>query len=173
MSVLESGNVSLRAVEAEDIDFMLECENDAPAWRVSDTRAPFSRRLIERYVEGYSADPYAEGQLRLIIEEKGSEIPVGIIDLFDIETYHGRAKVGIYILPEVRKRGFGFDALNALCKYCIDLLGLRILSATILKDNKESEALFSKIGFENVATLKGWHRVGPDMLSVSLMIRYL
>lgn len=173
MPMLKSEKVILRAVEPGDVDYILECENDSSAWRVSDNRAPFSRRLIERYVEEYTANPLEEGQLRLIIMKKTTRAAVGIIDLFDVEPYHGRAKVGIYISVSERRRGLASQALETICRYSRDILGLRILSATILMDNTESESLFARCGFEKVATLSGWHRVGADTYSVNLMLRYL
>ena len=65
--MLHSQRLHLRALEPSDADFMYEVENDAQAWRYSDTIAPLSRKILRDYALTYDADPFTAGQLRLII----------------------------------------------------------------------------------------------------------
>jgi hypothetical protein len=44
-------NVRLRNVEAADVDFLCEIENDSQNWNVSDTLAPYSRTTMEEYIQ--------------------------------------------------------------------------------------------------------------------------
>ena len=59
----------MRAVEPADIDFIEKCENATELWEVSGATAPLSRRIVEEYVEGYSADIFRDVQKRLKIDE--------------------------------------------------------------------------------------------------------
>lgn len=58
----------LRAVEPCDIDTMYAWENDMEVWGVSGTTSPYSRELLERFVEQQRFDIWQTRQMRLMIE---------------------------------------------------------------------------------------------------------
>lgn len=149
----------LRAVEPEDVDFILECENDAQAWRWSDYKAPLSRSQLMTYALTYDADPFSAKQLRLIAEYDGK--PVGIADLFDISAPDSRSTAGIAIHPDFRHHGYGGKTLAKLKEYCSGRLGLRQITAEVATENKAALSLFEKEGFQRLCTLPSWHRIGP------------
>ena len=72
-----SAEVSMRAVEPEDLDFLYSLENDREMWLVGNTNVPYSRFTLNNYVMTSSSDIYADRQLRLIIQ-KADGTPVGI-----------------------------------------------------------------------------------------------
>ena len=151
-------NIRLRAVEPCDADFMYEIENDASAWRYSDTVAPLSRRILRQYALDYDADPFSARQLRLIVSvcRDDSWIPAGLVDLYEIDPVHRRAFVGIYILRDFRNMGVAGTALVILEKYASEVLNLRLLAAKVESDNHISLTLFERCGFSKVATLPEW-----------------
>ena len=53
-------NVRLRNVEAADVDFLCEIENDSQNWNVSDTLAPYSRTTMEEYIQRFKIEKNAE-----------------------------------------------------------------------------------------------------------------
>jgi diamine N-acetyltransferase len=154
--MLTNGKIRLRAPEPLDADFMYEVENDTSAWRYGDTVAPLSRRILRDYAMNYDADPFASGQLRMIVTENETDTPVGIVDLFDISRLHRRGMTGIYILPQYRAKGYALLALSALRRYAREALHLHQLTALVEPDNGVSLALFRKAGFETSATLSDW-----------------
>jgi len=66
--LLEKNNIRLRAVEHEDVDFILRMENNTSLWGISDTYNPFSRLDIEQYVMLANKDIYSAKQVRFIME---------------------------------------------------------------------------------------------------------
>ena len=48
--MLEKSEISLRSLEKEDVDFLLNLENDTSIWEVSRTVAPFTKEEIADYV---------------------------------------------------------------------------------------------------------------------------
>ncbi|MDE6273292.1 MAG: GNAT family N-acetyltransferase [Muribaculaceae bacterium] len=162
--------LKLRAVEPQDADLFYRAENDMEAWDHSDSLAPFSMHLLREYAENYRADPVTDGQLRLIIEEKENRQTIGILDLYDISFIHGRAFVGIYILPELRRNGYALEAIEVGVAYARRRLGLRILGAKILANNYGSIELFHKANFLKGGTLPDWHI--SDGCSVDMFIVY-
>lgn len=65
---LEGRICRLRAVEPRDVDTMYAWENDTEIWSVSGTTAPYSRELLERFVEQQQFDIWQTRQVRLMIE---------------------------------------------------------------------------------------------------------
>ena len=106
---------------------MYAWENDTEIWGVSGTLAPFSRHTLERFIEEQQFDIFQTRQQRLIIETPEG-LPVGALDLFDLDPVNLRAGVGILIHGAGdRGRGFASDALDVLCRYARQVLGLRPL----------------------------------------------
>lgn len=154
--MLHSNRLHLRALEPSDADFMYEVENDAEAWRYSDTIAPLSRRILRDYALTYDADPFTAGQLRLIITEEGSNKPVGIVDLYEVSQRHQRAFIGIYICKEYRGRGYANETLELIEDYAHNTLHLHQLGAKVEEGYSTAEKLFSQRGYELMGNLKDW-----------------
>jgi diamine N-acetyltransferase len=157
----EGGNyVVLRAVEPSDIELLYKWENDPVIWRVSNTVTPFSKYILQKYIESSHLDIYQTKQLRLMIDLKDviKEVKtVGAIDLFDFDPYHLRAGVGILIGgKQDRNQGIATNALSELIRYTFDILGLHQLYCNITIDNKASLRVFEKHGFVVCGTKKDW-----------------
>lgn len=167
--------IRLRAVEPEDVDMMYECENDKSAWYTSDTTAPLSYHLLKRYAETYMADPWGEGQLRLIAENAKTGEIVGIADFFELSQQHCRGYAGIYIRPQFRKKGIGKSVLETMIDYAFVNLQLHHLAAHISTENIEGIRLFESCGFKKAGVLKDWHRSGGNFIDISVyqMISHL
>lgn len=154
--MLHSKRLHLRALEPSDADFMYEVENDAQAWRYSDTIAPLSRKILRDYALTYDADPFTAGQLRLIITEEGSNQPVGIIDLYEVSQRHQRAYIGIYICKEFRDKGYADETLALIEDYAHNTLHLHQLGAKVEDGHATAENLFSGRGYEIKGDLVDW-----------------
>lgn len=160
--------VTLRAVEPEDVDFILSCENDQDVARWSYNPAPLSRQQLLTYALTYDADPFAAGQLRLIIENYDSR-PVGVVDLYEVSERDLRAFVGICIHGEFRRRGYALKTLEVLSRFCSEKLGLNQIAAKVSATNPAALKLFDKAGFSHTATLRNWHRMGQSLHDIELM----
>lgn len=154
--LLRSGGLSLRAVEPEDAMAVWEMESDSTQWIRNGMMAPFSLRNIKEYALQYRADPFAEGQLRLMLTGDEYAEPVGIADLYDISASGRTAWIGIYIRPGHRRKGLGEKALRLLEDYCRRLLNLRILAAKTAAENIASRRLFLKSGYSECGCLSDW-----------------
>lgn len=154
--LLRNGALSLRPVEPEDALAMWEMESDPTQWIQNGMMAPYSLRNLKEYALQYRADPFAEGQLRLMLVDKNVTEPVGIVDLYDISAPNRTAWVGIYIRPAFRGNGIGRKALQMLEDYCRRLLNLRILAAKIASENAASQRLFAKAGYIECGRLRDW-----------------
>lgn len=165
----------LRAVEPGDIDRMYAWENDPNIWHVSGTTTPFSRRQIELFVERQqTADIFATGQLRLIIETLDQPQPLGTLDLFEFDPINLRVGVGILIHdPAQRRHGYAADVIQTLCLYARDTLRLHQIWCSIAADNTPSRQLFLSAGFEPCGTRRDWIWQGNGYSDEVLMQKIL
>jgi diamine N-acetyltransferase len=154
--MLRDSLVSLRALEAEDLDFLYLLENDAALWNVSDSLVPMSRYSLRQYLDHASASLQEVRQLRLVICAADDGRAVGTLDLFDYDARHARAGVGIAILRGERQRGFARASLSVLATYAHQTLLLHQLYCTVGADNAASHKLFQAAGFMLVGTRKDW-----------------
>ncbi len=153
--------IRLRALEPEDLELLYRWENDMEIWGVSNTINPYSRYILERYIENSHLDIYQLKQLRMMIDVKTSGMKkprtIGTIDLFDFDPYHNRAGVGILIGEKsYRKKGYASQALSQFIKYAFNTLQLHQLYCNIATDNLESLGLFTKNGFLITGEKKDW-----------------
>jgi diamine N-acetyltransferase len=157
VEILENTNITLRALEPEDLEDLYRWENDPSIWHLSGTLVPYSRYLLKQYLENSRKDIFELKQLRLIIQLKQGKRPVGAIDLFDFDPYHRRAGVGILIAdPSDRRRGYAREALESLMDYCFRVLKLHQLWCNIASGNRESLKLFTAAGFHLIGEKKEW-----------------
>lgn len=152
--------ISLRALEPSDVDILYEWENDQNLWHVSYTQTPFSKFILEEFVNTAFNDIYTNKQLRLMIVDTNLNKTIGAIDLFEFDPQHDRCGVGIYIIEQHRKSGLAFECIELLKQYCFNNLHLKQLYVHISQFNMASLALFEKAGFENSGLKKCWRKTG-------------
>lgn len=153
---LKGEHIYLRALEKDDLDFLYHLENDTNVWEISGTITPYSKNVLQLYLDNSHRDIYEVKQLRLVVCNLAN-IAIGLIDLFDFDPKNKRAGVGIIILEkEHRNKGVGGEALEILYKYAFETLGVHQLYANILEENQASIHLFIKHGFELVGIKKDW-----------------
>ena len=160
MVTLKGNNIYLRALEPEDLEFVYQVENDESIWHVSNTQTPYSRFLVQQYLENAHQDIYEAKQLRLAICKNQNFEAVGLIDLFDFDPKNNRAGVGILITnSHNRNSGIGSEALGLLIKYAFTQLNLHQLYANIDVENVASVTLFTNFDFQNIGIKKQWNLV--------------
>ena len=171
MVTLKGEHIYLRALEPEDLDFIHAIENDESIWEISNTQTPYSRFLIQQYLDNAHKDIYEVKQLRLVISNY-SDFALGMIDLFDFDFKNSRAGVGILIKEtSERQKGIGNEALALLIEYCKTHLNLHQLYCNISESNQASLNLFAKHGFQTIGLKKDWNYVDGSYKNEYLLQR--
>jgi diamine N-acetyltransferase len=156
--LLKGQKVYLRALEPADVNILYQWENNTAVWAVSNTASPYSKYMLEQYIENSTLDIYTTKQLRLVICDH-SGLALGCIDLFDFDPRNQRAGIGILIAEEKeRQKGYAREALDLVCTYCFEVLHLHQVFCHISDANKASLELFGKKGFEMTGTKKEWNK---------------
>ena len=174
MIPLAGKDIKLRAVEPADLNLLYDWENDPENWIVSNTTAPFSRHVLQKYIESTQHDIYEARQLRLMIDRlalpEGEEETIGIIDLFDFDPLHRRAGIGILIArQEDRMKGIASEALGILIDYAFGSLQLHQLYCNVSEDNPASLKLFEKYNFLKIGVKRDWVRKENEWVNVQLL----
>ena len=155
MAVLHDKNISLRALEPEDLEFLYATENDESFWEISNTQTPYSKHILKKYIENAHQDIYQAKQYRFVICNV-ENIPVGMIDLFDFDPQNKRVGIGILILEKYQNKGFSSEALELIIEYSFKHLNVHQIFVNIACDNLKSIALFEKFNFKLSGTKKDW-----------------
>lgn len=164
--------VRLRAMEPEDLDFLYAMENDKEVWDVGCTNVPYSRYVLHDYIANASNDIYADGQVRMVMEDRSGN-RVGLVDVFNFDASNRRAEVSVVVMTEYRGRGLARDAVRQVCHYALRTLHLHQLYAIIATDNMASQQLFSETGFTGRNVLKEWLFDGMTYKDAIVMQKFL
>ena len=157
---LKGDTVFLRALEPSDADLLYRWENNRDLWSVSFTQIPFSKFILEEFVNSAHQDIYTNKQLRLMVNHISSQETIGIVDLFEFDSQHLRCGVGIYINEAYRANGFAHECVALIKDYCFKTLLLKQLYVHVNESNTASFSLFEKAGFEKSGLKKCWNKIG-------------
>ena len=147
--------IKLRAIEPEDLDLLYRIENDVELWNVSTSNVPYSRYLLHEYVANNKNDIYSDGQVRMIVENSEGEA-IGVADLVNFDPLNLRAEVGLIILNDYRRQGYGIAVLNRIADYALRILHLHQLYAYVDVNNSPSLGVFQKADYKVAAEIKDW-----------------
>lgn len=157
---INNKKVKFVPIEPENLDWLYAHENSPQVWKVSNVRVPLSKYALAKYIENSHRDIWESKEQRLIIADYSSNKPLGTVELFDFDPYHGRAGVGIIIFDtNDRKKGYAQNALSLLMDYAKNELGIRQLYANIAQSNEPSILLFEKLGFKKTGHKQQWLKI--------------
>ena len=152
--MLQSKRITLRAIEAEDINHTyLGWMNDPSVNRYLETRfMPQSIRTIRTYWEKHKDD---ESNPWFAICTDGGNKHIGNIKLGPISWIHRRADISLFIgEPTYWGKGYGSEAIGLVRDWAFEELNLQKLNAGIYSNNVGSRNAFEKCGFVLEGTLK-------------------
>jgi diamine N-acetyltransferase len=142
-------------------------------WKISNTITPFSKDIIQLYLQSAQQDIYTNKQLRLLICLNESNQPVGTIDLFEFDPMNLRVGVGILIFESHRNSGYAAESITVIKNYSKNVLLLNQLYCNINASNKDSIKLFEKCSFEKIGLKKQWNRVSLNQFEDEIIYQLI
>ncbi len=167
--IISNDIVTLRSLEATDLDVLYRWENDTRLWTVSNIMAPSPKSYLWQYLQNYDSDFYNTRQLRLMITLTATGEAIGTIDLTNFDPFNNRAEMGILIDHAHQGKGYGSEALKLIKGYVRDYLGLFQLYTLVPVDNTACAALLKKHGFVTTGHLVQWINHGTERHDVEVM----
>jgi RimJ/RimL family protein N-acetyltransferase len=96
--------------------------------------------------------------------------PIGATDLREINLEDGHAAFGIVIgEKDLWGRGYGTEALLAICDFGFDQLRLERIELDVYADNERARRSYEKAGFQVEGTLRHGHFVDGEFMDVLRM----
>lgn len=171
---ISSSPVLLRPLEPEDLELLYTIENDATLWDVCDDTTPYSRYALRQYIANQPQDLHQCRELRLIIVERQTSAPIGIVDLVNYSPKNQRAEISIALLRHKRGKGYGEKAIFLLEEYVQRFYGIRMLYALVSsRNNALANSMFKSLGYECIACLPQWHKRGDDFEDIDVFQKIL
>lgn len=145
MPVLITPRLHCSPLQEQDWPFFLALQQHPDVMRfvaedrpVADIRDAFEARLT----------PWTPGSahwLCLVVRDALTRVPLGVTGY--IHREEDCAEVGFLFAPEAQGKGYGFESLQALCRYAFEEGGIRRLTATVTAGNVASRRLLEKARF--------------------------
>lgn len=171
MTLLKNDTIILRALEPEDLEALYKWENDSSIWASGSTISPYSRYVLKEYISHSHLGIYEQKQLRLMIELREEEKPIGMVDLYDFDPHNRKAGVGILLDTAYQGNGIATESMNLLIDYAFSFLKLNQLYAYVSVANEASKSLFIRCGFTASGVLSDWVSTEDGYTDVLVMQR--
>ncbi|MEM4735456.1 MAG: GNAT family protein [Candidatus Thorarchaeota archaeon] len=148
--------VRLRAPEVSDLSDMMKHINTYETRQFLLNKLPISQKAEQTWLERAAVyDPWRDGQVVFVIEDKNSHELLGTAGLHNISPQSRSAELGIWIHdPENCSRGYGTDAVRVTLWIAFHLLGLESVMLTCLDTNLRAQRAYEKAGFRKVGILR-------------------
>jgi len=146
VKILETERLLLREVEPDDAGFVLDLLNQPSFKKYIGDRGVRTVEQAREYIATRFTKSYEENGFGLyLVELRTDATPIGVCGLVKRNELDD-PDIGFALLPQFEKRGYAFEAADAVMRYGRETLGLlRVLAITTL-DNESSGRLLERIG---------------------------
>lgn len=166
--------ITLRAVEPEDINLILQWDNEPDQWTETSTHTPISRHAIEQYVlDNVYSDIYGLRQQRLMAVDADTQATIGCIDLLHFNPHDHHAEIGMLIAPAYRGQGYGRPVVEALLLFARNNLQLHQVYCEIAVSNQPCLAIYDALGFVRQGVRTDWIRTPDGWVDAVLFAKIL
>jgi RimJ/RimL family protein N-acetyltransferase len=132
--------ISLRPMQADDLDFLADLANAVEVRsRVVGWDWPVAR---DAQREWFAASLRSTASRRLTVTDPALGSPVGMAGLWEIDWHNRSASPAVKLMPGLAPKGAGTDSMMLVAAWSFYEVGLRRLHTTILDDNAASLAVF-------------------------------
>jgi [ribosomal protein S5]-alanine N-acetyltransferase len=155
--IAETGRIILRSLESRDAAFILELLND-PAWiQYIGDKGVRTLADAEHYIEDGPRAMYSAYGFGLYLAElKHSGEAIGLCGLLKRDWLED-VDIGFAFVPAYRRKGYAYEAAQAVLRYANDTLNLTRIVAITSLGNERSARLLERLGFrpESVVPFPG------------------
>jgi RimJ/RimL family protein N-acetyltransferase len=167
--ILRSERIYLRPAERSDLPLFVRWLGDAEVTRHLAVRSPFSQAMEEKWFDR-AVEKQGEGQYHFVICLIDGDRPIGAADLREINLEDGHAAFGIVIGEKAEwNRGYGTEALHAICDFGFGQLRLERIELDVYALNRRAQRSYEKAGFRLEGTLRHAHFADGEFQDVLRM----
>ncbi|MBG9773944.1 GNAT family protein [Brevibacillus laterosporus] len=147
--LFQSARIYLRKMTADDVTIYHTWRNDMEVMRTTNPSIDLctldsTQEFVNQVILGSSTSK------SYMIIDKGSETPIGIVSLIQIDYKNRNAECIIDIGEKAYwGKGYGMEALKLLLDYAFLELNLHRVSLRVFSFNKKAIALYERMGFKH------------------------
>jgi RimJ/RimL family protein N-acetyltransferase len=148
--MIKGKRITLRGLELEDTDIILQHFNDVEVRRYLGRLVPVAKEEeIEWIRRGWDARKKGS-EFVFGIEVNENQQLIGTCSLFSISSMHRKAELGIAIWnKQYWDKGLGQETLKLLLSYGFDFLNLHSIFLLVNADNSRAIRAYEKVGFKH------------------------
>ena len=167
--ILRAERIYLRPAERTDLPLFVRWLADAETKRHLALRSPLSQAMEQKWFE-QAVERQGRDQYHFVICLIGDGRPIGAADLRELNLEDGHAAFGIVIGEKDEwNRGYGTEALNAICDFGFGQLRLERIELDVYAPNMRAQRSYEKAGFRLEGTLRHGHFADGEFLDVLRM----
>lgn len=149
---MEGTVVALRALEERDLSLVRRWNFDAEISRYFTSRWPVSMAEQKKW---FDTQLNVANRKRLIITDKATGQPIGILGVMDIDHVNKNCEIGITVgdraywgQPHAR------EAMQLALKFLFVQFNMHLVYLRVMQENERAVAFFQKIGFAKTGVLR-------------------
>lgn len=144
------GSVYLLPASERDAERLLEIHDPEMTKKLSFFAEPLT---VEREREYLRAMIVSASDFLWTVRTRGELI--GTAGLHEVDKNMATARLGVIIWNrEFQGRGYGSDAIRALCDYAFSTLGINRVFVNVLEANRRGRAYYARFGFTEEGVLR-------------------
>ncbi|MFY0672781.1 MAG: GNAT family N-acetyltransferase [Bacteroidia bacterium] len=159
----EIGKIYLRKIENSDIEYVF--------------RGLSHPDVIRHYGVSFSSLEETNAQMEWFAQaeqewfaicSKGNDEFLGACGFNDISKDHKKAEIGLWLLPEHWGKGIMKKAMNLICDYGFNKLGLHRIEGFVDNGNTNCKRAMDKLAFAHEGTMRDCEFKNGQFLSVDI-----
>ncbi|WP_342598171.1 GNAT family protein [Psychrobacillus sp. FSL H8-0483] len=154
--VLETERLTLRELIEDDAQGILNCFSNEDVLRFYGQNPLTNIEQVKNIVRNFSNNYKEKQGIKWGIEIKGTEGIIGTIGFHNWSSEHKRAEIAYAIFPEQWGNGYATEAVKKVISYGFNELNLTRIGAVVFTENKASNVLLEKLGFEKEGVLRNY-----------------
>ena len=154
--IIETERLLLREIIKEDAQSIYNCfsNNDVTRYYGLDTLTSIEQ--AEQFVDLFSKNYIEKRGIRWGIEIKDKEGIIGTIGFNAWSPKHKKAEIGFELNPKYWRKGYATEAVSKVISYGFEEFDLTRIGAVVFIENKASNELLRKLGFEKEGVLRNY-----------------
>lgn len=154
LPMIRGERIYLRPAEREDLPTFVRWLTDAEVTRTLGIRSPFSLAMEEKWFEGM-VERQGKSDYHFVICLIDGDRPIGTAGLHGLDLENGGAEFGISIGEKAEwDRGYGTDALRAICDFGFGALRLERIDLHVYAENARAIRSYEKAGLRHEGRLR-------------------
>ncbi|MGG2093587.1 GNAT family N-acetyltransferase [Bacillus sp. S13(2024)] len=154
--ILETERLILRELIEDDAQGILNCFSNEDVLRYYGQNPLTDIEQVKNIIRNFSNNYKEKRGIKWGIERKETEGIIGTIGFHDWSSEHKRAEIAYALLPEHWGNGYATEAVLKVISYGFNELELTRIGAVVFTENKASNVLLTKLGFQNEGVLRNY-----------------